>query len=201
MKNKQQHLYPGFDQLPGREEKERLLKQHSRVIWLTGLSGSGKTTIARLLEKALAAKGFITQLLDGDNIRAGINNNLDFSDKDRSENIRRISEVSKLFLNCGIICINSFISPTKAIRNIAHEIIGRYNIIEIYVKASLETCEKRDTKGLYKKARAGMIEDFTGINSPYEVPENPDIILDTDQMTVEESVEKCLKKIFPIVTY
>ena len=186
-----QNIHPRFDRTVSRSAKERILNQRARVIWLTGLSGSGKSTIAHELEKALVAKGFFTQLLDGDNVRAGINNNLGFSEADRRENIRRIAEVSKLFIDCGIICINSFISPTEAIRQLAYDIIGRDDVIEIFVNAPLETCEQRDTKGLYKKARAGLIKDFTGISSPYEPPENPDVLLDTGRMTVEECVEAC----------
>ena len=193
------NIHANFDQILGREDKERLLKQRARVVWLTGLSGSGKSTIACGLEKELAKKGFLTQVLDGDNIRTGINNNLGFSNEDRLENIRRIAEVSKLFLNCGIICINSFISPTIAIRNMAYNIIGRHNLIEIHVKATLDTCEQRDPKGLYKKARAGQIREFTGIDSPYEAPESPDITLDTDRMPVEECVALCLEKVLPAV--
>jgi adenylylsulfate kinase len=187
-----QNIHPRFDRTISRSAKERMLNQRARVIWLTGLSGSGKSTIAHELEKALVAKGFFTQLLDGDNVRAGINNNLGFSEADRRENIRRIAEVSKLFLNCGIICINSFISPTKAIRQMANDIIGRDDVIEIFVNAPLEICEQRDTKGLYKKARAGLIKDFTGISSPYEPPENPDVLLDTGRMSVEECVAACV---------
>ena len=187
------NIHPCFNQILGRRDKEAMLQQHSRVIWLSGLSGSGKSTIACGLERELAQQGFFTQVLDGDNIRTGINNNLGFSDADRYENIRRISEVSKLFLDCGVICINSFVSPTREIRRVAHEIIGRENLIEVYVEASLETCEKRDTKGLYKKARAGKIKDFTGIDSPFEPPENPDIVLNTERHTVEECVEMCME--------
>ncbi len=186
-----QNIHPRFDRTLSRSAKERMLKQRARVIWLTGLSGSGKTTIAHELEKALVAKGFFAQLLDGDNVRAGINNNLGFSEEDRRENIRRIAEVSKLFLNCGIICINSFISPTKAIRQMAYDIIGREDVIEIFVNAPLETCEQRDTKGLYEKARAGLIKDFTGISSPYEAPESPDVLLDTGRMSIDECVASC----------
>ena len=186
-----QNIHSYIDQAFSRPEKERMLNQRARVIWLTGLSGSGKITIAHELEKTLVAKGFFTQLLDGDNVRDGISNNLGFSETDRRENIRRIAEVSKLFLDCGIICINSFISPTEAIRQLAYDIIGRDDVIEIFVNAPLETCEQRDTKGLYKKARAGLIKDFTGISSPYEPPENPDVLLDTGRMTVEECVEAC----------
>lgn len=168
---------------------------------MTGLSGSGKTTIARGIELELNRRLFLTQILDGDNIRAGINNNLGFSESDRFENIRRISEVSKLFLNCGIICINSFISPTRQIRQIAYDIIGRNNIIEVFVNAPLEVCEQRDTKGLYKKAREGKIKDFTGIDSPFEAPENPDIEIRTDILSIEESMKICMDYILPAVTY
>ncbi len=197
----ERNIYTVFDQILGRTDEEKLLKQHSRIIWMTGLSGSGKTTIARGIEKELNRRLFLTQILDGDNIRAGINNNLGFSADDRFENIRRIAEVSKLFLNCGIICINSFISPTHKIRQIAYDIIGRENIVEVFVNASLETCEQRDTKGLYKKAREGVIKDFTGISSPFDAPTNPDIEISTDKLTIKQSLEKCLDHIIPVVTY
>lgn len=195
------NIFTVFDKILGRSDKERLLKQNSRVIWMTGLSGSGKTTIARGIELELNRRLFLTQILDGDNIRAGINNNLGFSDADRYENIRRISEVSKLFLNCGIICINSFISPTQRIRQIAYEIIGRQNIIEVFVNAPIEVCEQRDTKGLYKKAREGKIKDFTGIDSPFEAPSDPDIEVRTDILSIEESMKLCMDCILPVVTY
>ncbi|MFW5757965.1 MAG: adenylyl-sulfate kinase [Bacteroidota bacterium] len=192
-------IHPDFSNIMGREEKELFLQQRSRVIWMTGLSGAGKSTIASHIEYHLHKQGFLAQVLDGDNIRSGINNNLGFSEADRYENIRRIAEVSKLFLNCGIICINSFISPTRAIRQIAYEIIGRKNMIEIYVNAPLPVCEKRDVKGLYKKARAGKIKQFTGIDSPFEPPENPDIILHTDQQTIEQSITRCMEFILPVI--
>ena len=188
-------IFPVFDQILNRADKEKFLNQRSKVIWITGLSGSGKTTISRNLELELNKRGFFTQVLDGDNIRSGLNKDLGFTPPDRIENIRRIAEVTSLFLNCGIICINGFITPTNAIRNIAFDLIGRENIIEIFVNAPVEVCEKRDKKGLYKKARMGMIKDFTGVNSPFEVPENPDIELKTDELSVEESVAKCLKVI------
>ncbi|MFO8087942.1 MAG: adenylyl-sulfate kinase [Bacteroidales bacterium] len=184
-----------------REDKESLLQQQATAIWLTGLSGSGKSTIAASLERALSKRNFLTQVLDGDNIRAGINNNLGFSDKDRTENIRRIAEVNKLFVNCGIITINSFISPTKEIRKMAREIIGTDNFVEIYVNAPLEVCEQRDTKGLYKKARRGEIKNFTGIDSPFEPPESPDIELKTHIESIEESIDKALRVILPEITY
>ena len=181
--------------IPGRDEKKHRLGQRGCVIWLTGLSGSGKSTIAQQLELELAKRGFLTQTFDGDIIRSGINSDLGFSEKDRAENIRRIAEINKLFLKCGIICINSLISPTHAIRKMAYEIIGRDNVIEVFLNASLEACEQRDTKGLYGKARAGLIKDFTGISSPYEPPENPDILLNTEKMTVEECVAACVEAV------
>ncbi|KJS06959.1 MAG: adenylylsulfate kinase [Flavobacteriales bacterium BRH_c54] len=196
----QKNIFPIFDQIVGRKKKEQLLNQTAKVIWMTGLSGSGKSTIAIALEKELAQKGFLTQILDGDNIRTGINNNLGFSDADRTENIRRIAEVSRLFVNCGVITINCFVSPTNAIRNAAKEIIGAENFVEVFIDTPLEICEQRDVKGLYKKARAGEIKDFTGINAPFEVPENAAIIVKTANKTVEESVNTILKEILPLIT-
>ena len=195
------NLHPVFNQILNRSDKEKLLNQHSKVIWMTGLSGSGKTTIARNIEMELNKRGFLTQVLDGDNIRTGINNNLGFTAEDRFENIRRISEVSKLFLNCGIICINSFISPTKEIRQMAKDIIGSENFIEVYVNAPLEVCEQRDVKGLYQKAREGKIKNFTGIDAPFEPPETPDIEIRTDKLSIEDSVQNCLKVILPKIEY
>lgn len=196
----QKNIFPIFDQIIGRKDKEQLLNQTAKVIWMTGLSGSGKSTIAIALEKELAYKGFLTQVLDGDNIRTGINNNLGFSDADRTENIRRIAEVSKLFVNCGVITINCFVSPTNAIRNAAKEIIGREDFVEVFIDTPLEICEQRDVKGLYKKARAGEIKDFTGINAPFEAPENAAIIVKTANKTVEESVNTILEQILPLIT-
>ena len=189
------NIHPIFDRLLTREDRENRLGQRSKVLWLTGLSGSGKSTIAQGLERKLYNEGFFAQVLDGDNIRSGICNNLGFSVEDRRENIRRISEVSKLFLNTGVIAINSFISPTKAIRAEAKSIIGEDDFIEIYVNAPLEVCEDRDVKGLYQKARSGEIKGFTGIDSPYEAPENPALEIRTDQMSVEEAVETIYKHI------
>ncbi len=195
------NIHPVFNSLLTRADKEKLLSQHARVIWLTGLSGAGKTTIARQFEIELNKMGYLTQILDGDNVRTGINNNLGFSEDDRFENIRRIAEVSKLFLDCGIICINSFISPTKKIRQMARDIIGDENFIEVFVNASLAVCEKRDTKGLYQKARAGEIRNFTGIGAPFEPPEHPDIELKTDTPTIAESVAQGLEMILPLIQY
>lgn len=185
-----ENIHPIFDRILNREDKQGFLNQNSKVLWFTGLSGSGKSTIAEYLEKKLFAAGYFVQLLDGDNIRSGINNNLGFSLEDRQENVRRIAEISKLFLNAGVICLNSFVSPTKEIRQLAKEIIGEEDFLEIYIEASLELCEKRDVKGLYKKARAGEIKGFTGIDSPYEAPVNPDFEIKTNGMTIEESVDQ-----------
>lgn len=195
----QNNIHPIFDRILQRKDKEELLKQNAKVLWLTGLSGSGKSTIAQHVERILHQEGYVTMLLDGDNIRSGINKNLSFSDADRIENIRRIAEVSKLFLNCGIITMNSFVSPTNEIRKLAKEIIGEDDFVEIYVNAPLEVCEARDVKGLYKKARAGLIPDFTGITSPFEEPENPALEIRTDKMEIEKSVEMLLDFILPII--
>ena len=199
MKESKGNLFPIFDDILQREDKEELLNQNSKVIWMTGLSGSGKTTVAKGVERYLHSQGILNQLLDGDNIRVGISNNLTFSSDDRAENIRRISEVSKLFLNCGIVTINCFVSPTIEIRNIAKQIIGAENFIEVYINASVDTCEERDVKGLYKKARKGEIKDFTGISAPFEAPKSPEIEINTAQLSIDESVQKVLDYILPII--
>lgn len=195
--NNTNNLHPTFHKLLQRPDKEKLLNQRSRVIWMTGLSGAGKTTLAKHLEENLFDLGYLTQVLDGDNIRSGINNNLSFSEADRYENIRRIAEISKLFLDCGIITINCFISPTEEIRNMAKNIIGPENFIEIFINASFDICETRDVKGLYSKARRGEIKNFTGIDSPFEKPVKPDIEVRTDQLSIEESTFQLLNFILP----
>ncbi|MBT3612112.1 MAG: adenylyl-sulfate kinase [Flavobacteriales bacterium] len=199
MKEIKNNLFPIFNDILQREDKEILLQQNAKVIWMTGLSGSGKTTIAKGVERYLYSKGILNQLLDGDNIRVGISNNLTFSPDDRTENIRRISEVSKLFMNCGVVTLNCFVSPTIKIRNIAKKIIGAENFIEIYINASVATCEGRDVKGLYQKARKGEITDFTGISAPFEAPENPEIEINTSKLSIDESVQKVLNYILPII--
>lgn len=194
------HIHPIFDKVLPREAHEKKLNQRSKVIWLTGLSGSGKSTIARALEVDLHNKGYHSKLLDGDNIRTGLGKDLGFSEADRQENIRRISEVAKLFLEGGTICICSFVSPTLSIRQLAREIIGEEDFLEVYVNASLETCEKRDVKGLYKKAREGIIKNFTGIDSPFEAPSDPFMVLDTDNLDVETCKNQLLTALLPKLT-
>lgn len=182
------NIYP-TDQILQRPDKEKLLNQTGRVIWFTGLSGSGKTTIAIALEKELHNKGLLTQILDGDNIRTGINNNLGFSEADRLENIRRIAEVAKLFKDCGIVTICCFVSPTREIRQLAKSIIGEKDFVEVFVNTPLEVCEQRDVKGLYAKARKGEIKDFTGIDAPFERPLDPAVELNTTNQSVAQCVQ------------
>ncbi|MDA3953742.1 MAG: adenylyl-sulfate kinase [Bacteroidales bacterium] len=196
-----ENIFPFFDKIIPQGDKERFLKQRAKVIWFTGLSGSGKSSLALRLEKELFIRGFHSKLLDGDNIRSGINRNLSFSSEDRVENIRRIAEISKLFLKCGIITVNGFVSPTEDIRNMAKEIIGRDSFIEVFVNTPIEVCEERDTKGLYKKAREGKILNFTGVNAPFESPLDPTITVSTENKTVEESVNEILEYIIPRITY
>ena len=192
------NIYPIFDRMLTRADKEQLLHQHSIMIWFTGLSGSGKSTIAIALERELNRRGLLCQILDGDNIRSGINKNLGFSE-DRIENIRRIAEVSKLFVDTGVITVAAFISPSNELRKMAASIIGEKDFLEVYVSTPLEECEKRDVKGLYAKARAGEIKNFTGISAPFEAPEHPDITLDTTKLSLKECVEKLLNEVLPRV--
>lgn len=196
-----EHIYPIFDKMLSRTDKENLLKQHGLMIWFTGLSGSGKSTLAIALERELQKRGLLCRILDGDNIRSGINNNLGFSEEDRIENIRRIAEVGKLFVDTGIITIAAFISPSNAIRKMAAQIIGEKDFMEIYVSTPLEECERRDVKGLYAKARKQEIKNFTGISAPFEKPLHPALTLDTSQLSVEESVNMLLDCILPIVSF
>ena len=176
-------------------DRNKLNGHRSFLIWFTGLSGSGKSTIANALESKLFEKKIKTYTLDGDNIRKGINNDLNFSPEDRTENIRRIAEISKLFVDAGIVVLAAFVSPYKKDREAIKNIVGKNNFVEIYINTSVEECEKRDVKGLYKKARMGEIKDFTGVNAPYEQPESPDIEIKTEQLSVEQSVTKIINVI------
>ena len=190
MSKTNKNIFPIFSELISRKQKELLLSQKGLTIWLTGLSGSGKTTIGKYLEKKLHKENIITKLLDGDNIRVGLNKDLGFSDKDRNENIRRIAEVSKLFVECGIVTINCFVSPSKKQRKLARSIIGVENFYEVFIDASVDECEKRDVKGLYAKAKKGLIPNFTGISADFEIPNKPNIIINTTQQTIEQSGDK-----------
>lgn len=173
MEKKATNIYPIFDRMMSRDDKEQLLRQRGMMLWFTGLSGSGKSTVAIALERELHSRGLLCRILDGDNIRSGINNNLGFSAEDRVENIRRIAEVGRLFVDTGIITIAAFISPNNQLREMAAEIIGKDDFVEVFVSTPLEECEKRDVKGLYAKARRGEIKNFTGISAPFEAPEIP----------------------------
>ena len=189
------NIFPIYDRMLSRADKEKLLGQRGLMVWFTGLSGSGKSTLAIALERELHKRGVLCRILDGDNIRSGINNNLGFSVADRVENIRRIAEVGKLFVDTGIVTIAAFISPNNKIREMAARIIGRADFVEVYVSTPLEECERRDVKGLYAKARRGEIKNFTGISAPFEAPLNPDIEIDTTGQSVEESVKKIIETI------
>ncbi len=194
------NLFP-FESRINKEERYRLLMQHPRVIWFTGLSGSGKSTLATQLEFQLYGKNFKTYLLDGDNVRSGLNKDLDFSDHARKENIRRIGEVSKLFLDAGLVVLSAFISPFEEDRNLVREIVGSENFIEVFVDCPLEVCEQRDTKGLYKKARLGQVRNFTGITSAYERPLNPAITINTHLQSINESLTLLTEFIIPRISY
>ena len=193
----EKHIYPIFDRMLQRNDREKLLGQKGIMLWFTGLSGSGKSTLAIALERELYNSGILCRILDGDNIRTGINNNLGFTEAHRVENIRRIAEVAKLFVDCGVVTIAAFISPTEQIRQMAADIIGKDDFFEIYVNTPLEVCEERDVKGLYKKARQGEIKNFTGISAPFEAPLNPAITIDTSACSLEESVNLLKKIIIP----
>lgn len=193
------NLYPILSQVT-KPDREKLLKQKARLIWFTGLSGSGKSTLAVGLEARLHQLGFKTYLLDGDNIRGGLNSDLAFDQAGRTENIRRIGEVSKLFLDAGVIVLTAFISPFRGDREKVRRLVGIENYIEVFVDAPLEVCEQRDVKGLYQKARAGKLSDFTGIDSPYETPENPAVVLRTNELSIEESLAQLLNVILPEIS-
>lgn len=194
------NIFPVFDRIVNRSAKENRLQQRAKVIWLTGLSGSGKSTLASGLEKELFKKGYFTQVIDGDNLRDGLNTNLGFSEEDRIENIRRIAEISKLIMNCGVITICACISPTDKIRRMAYEIIGRRDVIEVFVDTPMAVCEQRDIKGLYAKARRNEIKNFTGIHAPYEQPHAPELTIDTSEHTISSAVGKLLHHVIPQIT-
>jgi len=189
-----ENIHPIFESILKKGDKESLLNQRGIVIWLVGLSGSGKSTIARALENKLHQEKVLTQILDGDNLRSGLNHDLGFTDGERVENIRRTAEVARLFANCGVVTLCSFITPTEEIRKIARKIIGE-DYFEVYVSCPIEECEARDVKGLYNKARKGEIPGFTGIDSPFEEPLDPQLILDTKKDNIEESVENLYRKV------
>jgi adenylylsulfate kinase len=192
------NIFPIYDQMISQSEKENKYNHKSIVVWMTGLSGSGKSTIGKALERLLFDNGYKTALLDGDNIRDGINKNIGFDEEGRKENIRRVSEVAKLFVQNGIITICCFVSPTKEIRKIARDIVGE-NFKEVFINSTLEQCESRDIKGLYKKARAGEIKDFTGISSPFDTPTAAEIIITTQDKTIEESTNELYLKIIDYI--
>ncbi len=193
--SKDHSLWTDFNSFIRRNRSRFLVKQRPVVIWLTGLSGAGKTTIAESLNAAILRKGYFTKHFDGDEIRKGINSDLGFSEEDRKENIRRIAELSKLFLDSGLVIICSFISPTKEIRQMAKDIVGKERFVEVFINAPIEVCEQRDPKGLYKMARAGLLKGFTGIDSPYESPENPDIEIRTDLWDIPTSTKYLMRKV------
>ena len=192
-----ENLHPITDRLLKRSDRESLTGQRAKTIWMCGLSGSGKSTLATALEKRLHAEGLLVYVLDGDNVRTGLNAGLGFSDEDRLENIRRIAEVSKLFVDAGLIAINSFITPNEELRALARDTIGKEDLIEVYVKASFETCMKRDVKGLYAKAAEGKVANFTGKDSGFDEPEHSDLVIDTEAQTIEESLETLFQFVYP----
>lgn len=184
------NIFPEHARFLGRSARETLLQQRAKVVWLYGLSGSGKSTLATALERKLNAEGRLTTVLDGDIVRTGLNRGLGFSDDDRRENIRRVAEVARLFLQSGVITIASFITPTRALRNMARQIVGEDDFLEVYVAASFEACAKRDRKGLYAKAGQGEIKNFTGKDSSFEGPDHADLIIETEKESPEESLAK-----------
>ena len=194
MEKEKLHIIP-HDHKIGREDREKLLKQKGHVLWFTGLSGSGKSTLAGRVEQALFSAGHPTYILDGDNVRAGLNKDLDFGEQSRKENIRRIGEVSKLMVDAGLVVLTAFISPFKEDRQTVRELVGEDRFVEIFIDCPVEECEKRDVKGLYKKARAGEISNFTGISSPFEHPENPDIRVQTHLYSIEECKDQVMSVI------
>ncbi len=194
-----ENIHPIFDRMESRAEKERQLGHRGAVVWFTGLSGSGKSTLAIALERALSARGILCRILDGDNVRCGINAGLGFSEADRRENIRRVAEVCRLFVDTGVVVLACFVSPTRELRQMAAEIVGPGDFLEVYVSTPLAECERRDVKGLYAKARRGEIRDFTGISAPFEEPDAPALRLDTSGRSVDECVDRLLGLLLPAI--
>ena len=192
-----ENIHPIFDRTESRTDKERLLGHRGTVVWFTGLSGSGKSTLAIALERELSARGILCRILDGDNVRCGINAGLGFSEADRRENIRRVAEVCRLFVDTGVVVLACFVSPTRELRGMAREIVGARDFCEVYVATPLAECERRDVKGLYAKARQGGIRDFTGISAPFEEPEHPALCIDTSGRSVGECTDRVLETILP----
>ena len=197
----QENIHPIFDRLLQRKDREKRLQQHGKVLWLTGLSGSGKSTLANAIERKLVEQGIVTKILDGDNIRSGLNKDLGFSDEDRRENIRRIAEVARLFLDAGIVVLASFITPKRELRAVAANIVGEDDFTPIYVQASFETCAARDVKGLYAKASAGQVRQFTGRDSSFETPNtfDKDWIISTELQAEDRSVGELLERMLPLI--
>lgn len=194
-----ENIHPIFDRMESRAEKERQLGHRGAVVWFTGLSGSGKSTLAIALERALSARGILCRILDGDNVRCGINAGLGFSEADRRENIRRVAEVCRLFVDTGVVVLACFVSPTRELRQMAAGIVGERDFLEVYVSTPLAECERRDVKGLYAKARRGEIRDFTGISAPFEEPDAPALRLDTSGRSVDECVDRLLGLLLPAI--
>lgn len=194
-----ENIYPIKDRMESRSDKEKLLGQKGITIWFTGLSGSGKSTVAIALESILSSRGYLCRILDGDNIRAGLNSNLGFSEADRNENIRRIAEVCKLFTDTGIITIAAFVSPTNDLRRMARDIVGGEDFVEVYMSTPLAECERRDVKGLYARARKGEVKNFTGISAPFDIPENPTLSIDTTGSDPESCAMRIYEKIVSMI--
>lgn len=194
-----ENIHPIFDRMESRAEKERQLGHRGAVVWFTGLSGSGKSTLAIALERALSARGILCRILDGDNVRCGINAGLGFSEADRRENIRRVAEVCRLFVDTGVVVLACFVSPTRELRQMAAGIVGERDFLEVYVSTPRAECERRDVKGLYAKARRGEIRDFTGISAPFEEPDAPALRLDTSGRSVDECVDRLLERLLPAI--
>ncbi|TVR50969.1 MAG: adenylyl-sulfate kinase [Puniceicoccaceae bacterium] len=199
MSGNPENIFPVDDRLLDRAARERLLGQRGRVIWFYGLSGSGKTTLAAALERRLHQEGLLTLVLDGDNLRTGLNRGLGFSEEDRRENIRRAAEVSRLLLQAGVVVLCSFITPREELRRILREIIGPERLTEIYVACSFEECARRDVKGLYAKARAGGVDQFTGKDSAFEIPARADLTLDTERRSLEDCLDELYRHVRPLL--